>query len=88
MINIKADKALKEASRKLAEELGLSLSAVVTAQLKQFVKNQDLYVSAAPKMTPALETMIEEAERDLRAKRNISPVFRSGAAMDRHLDLL
>ncbi|PJC22071.1 MAG: type II toxin-antitoxin system antitoxin, RelB/DinJ family, partial [Candidatus Yonathbacteria bacterium CG_4_9_14_0_2_um_filter_43_16] len=37
MINIKTDKAVKEEAQKLAAELGFSLSALVTASLKQFV---------------------------------------------------
>ncbi|PIR40546.1 MAG: hypothetical protein COV32_02820 [Candidatus Yonathbacteria bacterium CG10_big_fil_rev_8_21_14_0_10_43_136] len=61
MINIKTDKAVKEEAQKLAAELGFSLSALVTASLKQFVRTR--------------EVVIEEVEKDIKAKKNISPAF-------------
>ena len=37
MINIKTDKKVKEDAQKLAEELGFTLSGLITASLKQFI---------------------------------------------------
>jgi addiction module RelB/DinJ family antitoxin len=65
-INIKVDKKVKESSQKLAEELGLSLSAVINASLKQFVRTKEVSFSISRKMTPYLERVIAEAEKDLR----------------------
>lgn len=77
IINIKADKRVKDAAKKIAEELGLSLSAVVNAQLKQFVRNRSLYFSTIPRMTKQLEDIVGRAEKDIKAGRNLSPVFTS-----------
>lgn len=63
-VNIKLDTSIKERAQKRAKELGLSLSAVVNATLSQFARTGELQVSAAPKMTPFLEEMIEEAHAE------------------------
>ncbi|MEK7460205.1 MAG: hypothetical protein AAB628_01500 [Patescibacteria group bacterium] len=75
MINIKTDKAVKEEAQKLAAELGFSLSALVTASLKQFIRTREVQFSALPRMTPYLEGVIKEVEKDIKAKKNISPAF-------------
>lgn len=75
MINIKTDKVVKEEAQKLAAELGFSLSALVTASLKQFVRTRSVQFSATYQMTPYLEGVIKEVEKDIKAKKNISPAF-------------
>ncbi|MBU0974984.1 type II toxin-antitoxin system RelB/DinJ family antitoxin [Patescibacteria group bacterium] len=74
VINVKADKETKEKAKKIAQELGLSLSAVVNAYLKQFVKNKSIYFSAnkSYRMTPELENMIGKIEKDIKKKKNLS----------------
>ena len=42
VINIKTDKKVKDEAKKIAEEMGLSLSAVINAQLKQLVREQEM----------------------------------------------
>lgn len=84
-INIKTDKEVKEKAQKLAKELGLPLSAIVNAQLKQFIRDKELHIFTAPRMSIKLEELIREAEQDLRGKKNISPVFSSAEAMDEYL---
>ena len=64
LINIKADKEVKDNAKKIAEELGLSLSAIINASLKQLIKNREVCFSAVPKMTPYLENIIKEARKD------------------------
>jgi len=77
MINIKADREVKENAQKLAKELGLNLSAVINANLKQFIRSREVYFSVMPKMTPELERLVSQARKDYKAKKNISPVFDS-----------
>jgi addiction module RelB/DinJ family antitoxin len=74
-INIKTDKVVKEQAQKLAEEMGLSLSAIVTASLKQFIRSGEIQLSVAPRMTSRLEKMIEEARLHYRQGKNISGPF-------------
>lgn len=75
MINIKTDAGIKKQAQELAEELGFSLSAIVTASLKQFVRTREVQFSAAHRMTPYLEGVIDEVEKDIKTGKNISPAF-------------
>lgn len=88
IINIKADKEVKENAQKLAHELGLSLSSVINASLKQFIRSRKVEFSVIPKMTPELEILIGQAVRDRKVRKNISPVFSSSKKMDDYLDSL
>lgn len=75
IINIKTDKEVKENAQKVAADLGLTLSAVVNASLKQFIRSKEVYFSAIPKMTPELEELIGTVRKDYASGKNISPVF-------------
>lgn len=77
IINIKADKEVKEGAQKVAKELGLPLSTIINAYLKQFMRNREAYFSIAPRMTPELEELIGITQRDYVKKKNISPLFSS-----------
>ena len=77
LINVKTDKALKEQAKKVARELGLSLSDVVNESLRQMVKNREVNFSAVPRMTPELEVLLGRVEEDIKKGRNLSPVFTS-----------
>jgi len=86
MINIKADAAVKREAQQLARKLGLSLSDVLNASLRNFIRTREVRVSDIPEMTTELERMIAVAERDLRSGRNVSPPLKSGNALARRLD--
>jgi len=88
MINIKTDKKVKKQAQELAEELGFSLSAIVTASLKQFVRTREVQFSAVHRMTPYLEGVIEEVEKDIKTGKNLSPAFTSVKDMDEYLSTL
>jgi addiction module RelB/DinJ family antitoxin len=88
VINIKADEAVKKNAQKIASDLGLSLSAVINAYLKQLIRSKSVYFSAVPKMTPELETLIGRADEDYKKKRNISPIFSTSEEMDEYLNSL
>lgn len=88
MINIKADREIKQGAQKVVSDLGLTLSAVINAYLKQLIRNKSVFFSSLPRMTPELEALIGQAEEDFKNKRNISPVFSNLKDMDRYLDSL
>ena len=77
LINIKTDKDVKRKAQKIAEELGLSLSAVINATLKQLARNREVYFSVAPKITPQFENFLGIIEKDIKSKKNISKSFSS-----------
>lgn len=88
MINIKTEQDVKEQAQKLAAELGFSLSALVTASLKQFVRTREVQFSALSRMTPYLEGVLKEVGKDIAAKKNMSPAFTNARAASAYLRTL
>lgn len=88
LINIKADKEVKENAKKLAKDLGLSLSAIINAYLKEFVRNRAVYFSHVPRMSRGLEALIGKVERDIEEKKNMSRSFSSLSDAIGYLDSL
>ncbi len=68
IINIKTDKKLKVEAKKVSGELGVPLSTVINAFLKQFVRDKEITLSANQyRPTPYLERILEEAELEYKA---------------------
>ena len=67
-VNLKIDSNIKKSAQKKAKELGLSLSSVVNATLGQFARTGELHLSTSHKMTPYLEGIIEEVEKDIKVQ--------------------
>ena len=88
MINIKADKVVKENAQEVAKELGLPLSVVINAFLKEFIRSRSISFSAIPRMTPYLENILGKVEKDIREGKNMSPSFPSTEKANVHLDTL
>ena len=88
MINIKADKEVKENAQKIAKELGLPLSGVINAFLKEFIRSRSISFSAIPKMTPYLEGILGKVEKDIKAGKNITGPFATAEEANAYLDTL
>ncbi len=88
IINVKLSKALKQDAQALADEIGVPLSTVVIANLKEFVRSRSLTVSALPRLRPEIEKELREAIGDYQAGRNISPTFHSAKTVTDHLNSL
>ena len=86
IINIKADQEVKEEARRLAAEIGIPLSTLINAYLKQFIKTREVYFSNIPRMTTALETLVGKAQTDFKEKKNIAGPFGTTQEMDKYLD--
>jgi addiction module RelB/DinJ family antitoxin len=74
-LHIKIEPAIKEQARKTAEELGLSLSAVMNVLLKQFIRSKHLSVGVRdmPEI-PNVRTrqVLKQAEEDMKAGQVLS----------------
>jgi addiction module RelB/DinJ family antitoxin len=77
VLNIKTDVSVKRQAQDLARELGVPLSTVVNAYLKEFIREKELRLSASPRLRPSVEKelkkLIDEADRGM----HISPEFSS-----------
>ncbi|MEZ4104016.1 MAG: type II toxin-antitoxin system RelB/DinJ family antitoxin [Candidatus Paceibacterota bacterium] len=88
ILNIKTDKTLKKETKKVAEELGVPLSTVINAFLKQFVRDREITLSAGNhRPTPYLESILEQAQKEYEAGDFVGP-FKSGEDFITHLKSL
>ena len=88
IINIKVSKTLKQDAQDLADEIGVPLTTVITASLKEFVRSRSLTVSAFPRLKPEIERELNEAVADLKKGKNISKVFTKPDDVATHLKSL
>ena len=63
-IHINIDKQTRDIAKRLAKELGLDLSTVVKASLRNFVVTKSFHVEKGYRMTPFLEGVIKEADKE------------------------
>ena len=75
VIHIRADKEVKKNAAEAAKELGLSLSDVINAALRNFIRTREVIFSNTPQMTPELEKYLGKVEEDIKNNRNIDGPF-------------
>ena len=85
-LHIKVDKDIKTKSAKIAAKLGLPLSAIVNASLRNFIKTETFSVSTGEQMTPYMESWLEEIEEDRKTGKNISGPFYSADELMAHVE--
>ena len=88
VVNLKVDRDVKIKAQKLAQDFGLSLSAILNAYLRQFVREEAISFSSAPKMTQELENLLGVIEPDIKAKRNISKSIKTGGDLDAYFSTI
>jgi addiction module RelB/DinJ family antitoxin len=68
ILNIKTDKKLKADAQEVASKLGVPLSTIMNAFLKQFVRDKEITFSANQyRPTPYLISLIEDAKKEYEA---------------------
>jgi len=85
VINIKADRDVKEEAVKTAKQIGLPLSTVINAFLKQFIAQQSVTFAVSLSPTRWLQRILSEADKDFREGKNIAGPFHSAEDMMRSL---
>jgi addiction module RelB/DinJ family antitoxin len=85
VINIKADREVKEQAVRTAHEMGIPLSTVINAFLKRFIAEQSVTFTAPLKPSRMLQKSLKRAHGDLAHGKNLSPLFVSTEKMDRYL---
>ena len=88
VIHIRADKEVKKNAAEAARELGLSLSDVINAALRNFIRTREVIFSNTPRMTPELEKYLEKVDEDIKHKRNLVGPFYSAKEANKYLDSL
>jgi antitoxin component of RelBE/YafQ-DinJ toxin-antitoxin module len=75
VINFKTEAELKKKAQKKAESLGMSLSNVLNAYLRKFLRVKDVdFVEEELVPTPYLEKILRESEKEMK-EGYVSPSF-------------
>lgn len=88
VLNVKIDPKLKKASQQVAKEAGIPLSLVVNSALHRFVSERSITIQAPFVPNAKTAKILKTALNDIKAGRNISPMFKTGREMDKYLDNL
>jgi addiction module RelB/DinJ family antitoxin len=87
VINIRTDKEIKKNALEAANELGISLSDIINAALRNFIRTREVIFSDTPRMTPELEKLVAKVEGDIKHNRNIIS-FKNAKEANKYLDSL
>jgi addiction module RelB/DinJ family antitoxin len=79
VLNVKIDPELKKQAQAVAKELGLPVSTVVSASLRNFVSTRSITISDSPHLKPEVETELLALSKKARAGNleDFSPTFDS-----------
>lgn len=88
MINIKADREIKEKAQMVAQELGLPLSTIINAYLRQFIRNKEVHFFIEGELKPSVKRRLDRLYKDVKEGKNLSPVLHSAKEMDDYLSSL
>ena len=66
VISVKIDKEVKESAQQVAKSVGLTLSTLVNAYLRQVAITRRIELFAPEEMTPKLESLIAEVEQEIK----------------------
>lgn len=75
VLNVKTDKEVKERAQALAKHMGIPLSTVVNAYLKEFVSSGEFHVSREPELRPLVARRLAKHVAEAMVGKNISPAF-------------
>ena len=84
-VHIKIDSDTKVQAQKTAEELGLSLSAVMKALLKQFIRTQRLSVGISEEPSAFMAEALKKTDKEYKDD-NTSPSFANARDSFKWLD--
>ncbi len=86
IINVKTDPKTKKEVQEFAHSLGLTVSGLINAQLRQMLRDRRVVLTDELEPTPYLEKIIRQVEKDLKTGRNISGPFKTADEMFAHLN--
>ena len=85
VINIKTEPETKKRAQQLASEIGVSLSSLINAYLKELIRTKKVEFSAGEEPSDYLIKVIKKAEENYR-KGNTSPAFTNAKDAIKYLE--
>ncbi len=77
VLNVKIDDQLKKEAQAVAKTIGLPMSTVVAASLREFVRTRSITISDPPRLKPEVEKQLLAISSEAKAGNNVSPAFTS-----------
>ena len=68
--------------------MGISLSDVINASLRNFIRTREVYFFDTPRMTPEFEKILGKIDKNIKEGKNISPKLSSSKEVNDYLDNL
>lgn len=87
ILNIKTDPQTKQQIQEFAAELGVPVSVIMNAQIKQMLRDRKILLSTELEPTPYLEKIMRQVDADLVTDKNMTPAMNVKEAID-YLDSL
>lgn len=75
VLNVKLDPALKKQAQEAAKAIGLPISTVVAAGLREFVRTRSITISDPPRLRPEVEAELLKMSADAKKGIDVSPAF-------------
>lgn len=78
VLNVKIDPILKKRAQSVAKELGLPISLVVAASLREFVNTRSITISDSPRLKPEIEAELLDLSKKAKVGKldDFSPAFK------------
>jgi addiction module RelB/DinJ family antitoxin len=86
LLSIKTDSKTKQDLKSFASELGITSTAFVNMVIKQALRDRKIVLTSNFEPSPYLKKLLEQAEKDIKDNKNLSPTFDSVDDMFKHLE--
>ena len=75
-------------AQRTAQELGLPLSVVINAYLRQFIRKKEVHFFIEGELKPTVKKRLDRLHKEALGGKNLSPAFKSAKEMDAYLNSL
>lgn len=79
ILNVKVDKEEKEKAKQIAAQMGLPLSTIINAHLREFIRTREFAVKLDPVLKPEVEKEILRRSREYHKNKKVAYTARSAA---------
>jgi antitoxin component of RelBE/YafQ-DinJ toxin-antitoxin module len=85
-MNLRMDEITRRELKAFAAQLGIPATSLVNGSIRQMLRSRRVNFTAPLEPTPYLEEILRKADSDIKAGKNLSPVFDSVDEMFEHLE--
>jgi addiction module RelB/DinJ family antitoxin len=85
-LNVKIDPMLKKEAQQIAKNLGIPLTTIVSAYLREFTRTKEVRFSMEPTLRPEIGKLLKAQSKDFDEGRNVSGPFETAEELFAHLD--